>query len=723
MADCAMACLTMILGCHGYAITLREVRSRLEVSRDGLSALDLVNAARDYGLTTRAYSVAPADLARVPAPAVVHWRFGHFVVLVRWSPQRVDIIDPATGRRSLTRAEFDAGFTGVVIVFAPGQGFEPKKAVRHRNPWRRRFVRSIVLDHRGLWGQVIVTSLALQLLGLAMPAVTEIIVDRVVGARDTALLTAIGIGLAMAVAYQFVIGCLRSHLVLSLRVRADRELTDAVVAHLLALPYRFFAQRGTVDIVTRVASVSAVREIIARNLLPVLLDGPLTVGYLCLLLARDPVLGGFLAAVAAGQIGILVGVRRRMSELAERELQAEAAAHGSLIETVKGIETLKAAGAESRAAARWSEHFVVSLNAVVQNGRLLGATEAGLSAVRLFTSMGLIWVGAWRVVDGTLSLGAMLGLVALAAAALVPLGSLASNLQWLQNAKAHLERLLDILESEPEGGGSAAAMPRLCGGIQLDGVSFRYDRRAPWVLRDVSFTATAGQKIALVGRSGSGKSTLARILLGLYPPTDGEVRYDGIAATGRDPTSLRGQFGVVTQEPALFTGSIRDNISLGDPGASLDEVIQAAQLACIHDDIAGFPMGYETLLADGEGLSGGQRQRVALARAMLARPRVLVLDEATSHLDTETEAAIEENLSVLSQTRVVIAHRLSTVRDADLILVLDDGRVAERGTHDELLVLGDRYAALIERQTAGVGPRRSANPDGGERVPATPDIR
>jgi ABC-type bacteriocin/lantibiotic exporter with double-glycine peptidase domain len=452
----------------------------------------------------------------------------------------------------------------------------------------------------------------------------------------------------------------------------------------------------------RTASVSVVREIVAASLLPTLLDAPLVIGYLVLVVARDPAIGGFLAAMALLQVAILLRTRRRITAVAQQQLVAQSGAQGFLIEAIKGIETLKASGVEARALARWSQRFVRQLNETSRELQITGPVNAALSSIRVLAPLGLMWVGAWRVLSGDLSIGAMLGLTALATAALAPLTSLAANLQLLQTAAAHLDRLGDIVEAEPEPVRSHALKHDLRGGIDVDDVGFRHGVRAPWVLRAVSLTAAPGQKIAIVGRSGSGKSTLARLLLGLLAPTEGEIRFDGIRADQLDLAAVRAQFGVVTQEPTLFTGSIRENISISDPLAPMEEVVEAARLACIHDEIEKLPMRYETMLAEGGGLSGGERQRVALARALVAKPRILVLDEATSHLDASTEAAIERNLTAVEQTRIVIAHRLTTVRDADQIIVLEDGRVIEQGPHDALLALDGAYARLISGQVRPV---------------------
>jgi ABC-type bacteriocin/lantibiotic exporter with double-glycine peptidase domain len=693
LADCGAACLTMILCHHGYVTRVRDVRRTVGSSRDGVTALALVRAAREYGLTGRAFSLALADVARLP-PCVVHWRFNHFVVLQRWTRRGVEIVDPAVGRRRMTCEEFGAGFTGVAIVFEPGPRFRPGRQLPVRPHWAGALLRAAVARHRGLLVQVLLASVLLQVLGLALPAMTEIVVDHLLRVPNSALLVAVGAGLVLTALGQFVLSYQRNLVLASLRLRADAELTTGVVRHLLALPYQYFAERGAADLVMRTASVSVIREIVAGGMLPALIDAPLAIGYVLLVFVRDPGMGGFLVAVGAVQLAILLATRRRISALAQHQLVAQAAAQGFLIEAIRGIETLKACGLEARAGDRWRRRFVAQLNATTRSLETTGLADAVLTSLRILAPVGLVWVGAWRVLSGDLEVGAMLALTALGTAALAPLTALAANLQLLQTAAAHLDRLGDIMEAEPGAAPEAHAEP-LTGALEVRDVGFRYDEHAPWILRRVSFSAAPGQKIAIVGRSGSGKSTLAQLLLGLRSPTEGEIRYDGIAAAA----SQRAQFGVVAQEPALFTGTIRDNIGIGDPLAPLSSIIEAATIACVHDDIMRLPMRYETPLSEGGGLSGGERQRIALARALLAKPAILVLDEATSHLDATTEAAIERNLATLSQTRIVIAHRLSTVRDADRIVVLDDGRVLEHDTHDRLLARRGAYARLVATQT------------------------
>jgi ABC-type bacteriocin/lantibiotic exporter with double-glycine peptidase domain len=366
------------------------------------------------------------------------------------------------------------------------------------------------------------------------------------------------------------------------------------------------------------------------------------------------------------------------------------------------METLKAAGSEQQALERWSNLFFEQMNVSVRRNALASFLETAMTTLRSTAPLLLLWLGTQFVLNGSMQLGTMLALNALAMVFLTPLASLVSSGQRLQLVRSHLERIADVMDAEPEQDTTKVTQPpRVTGYIRLENVSFQYDPQSPPVLHDINVSIRPGQKVALVGRTGSGKSTLGKLLLGMSLPTVGEVYYDGLLLRTLDCQAVRAQFGVVTQESSIFSGSIRENITLTEPGMEMPRVVRVAQMAAIHDDILQMPMAYETLVSEGgSALSGGQRQRLALARALVKAPAILLLDEATSSLDVVTERVIAQNLNRLACTQISIAHRLSTIRNADLILVLHEGTIVERGTHQQLMSLNGYYTTLIQSQLA-----------------------
>jgi len=696
LADCAAACVGMALAYHGRHIALEELREATGTGRDGADASGILAAADRYGLTARAVKADIGDLACLPRGSILHWDFDHFIVFDKVTRRGVAVVDPAAGRRVIPAAAFGKSYTGVAITLEPGADFT-RGGKAHASPYR--YLRPIV-GQGALSRRVVVLSVLLQILALAVPLFTAVVVDRIVPTGDLHLLVVLTVAMAAVAAYYFLVSLVRAHVLLHLRTHLDRQLTTGFVQHLTDLPYSFFLSRSAGDLMMRMESNATVREILTAGSLSAILDGGMATLYLILLLVISPPLGILVLGLGVAQVAVIVLARRKNQRLMKESLEAEARSESYAYQLLAGIEDLKAAGAEERAVGHWSGLFAREIEVALGRGRLSALVEAATAALQLVSPLALLAAGAVLVIQGRLSLGAMLGLAALGAGFLVPLALLVTTGLELQLLSSYMARINDVLDTPTEQQGRAVRPAgRLSGDIQAEGVSFRYSSLTPLAVDGVSVQIRPGQLVAIVGRSGSGKSTLARLLLGLYEPESGSVRYDGTDLRELEVRSVRRQLGIVTQGSYVFGSSVRDNITLNAPGLAQDEVVRAARLACIDRDIDAMTMGYATLLVEGgASLSGGQRQRLVLARALAHRPSILLLDEATSALDAVTEAAVYRNLASLGCTSIVIAHRLSTVSRAETIVVMDGGGVVEQGTHRELIARGGLYQELFSGQ-------------------------
>lgn len=694
--DCGTACVAAVLAFHGKNVPIGTIRQALGGGRNGVSARQVLQVSRNFGMRARGVGIEPKSLAYLPIGSILHWDLNHFVVFHKCDAKFLYIVDPAVGRRKIPLAEASKSLSGVAIVLEPGEGFTREKASQ-RSRWTR--YKDWILGIRGLWSRILMTSFFLQLLALALPGLMGALVDKVVPRNDTQLLALVSSAFLSLTSFYFLSSFLRARLLLHLRTKVEARMSFDFVEHLFALPYSFFQQRTTGDLMMRMSSQNAIREILTTGALSALLDGGLVLVYFVLLMGASYQLGLVALGVAALQVTVYLYAGKRNADLMAENLAAQSQLEGYQVEMLAGVETLKSMGAEQKATERWTDLYVNVLNASLERGELGVTFQSIVSTLRFAGPIVLMLMGAHLVLNGSLSLGIMLALSSLGAGFLDPITNLVNTGMQIAQLKSYMARLEDVLDSEVEQKGSLSSKSELHGAIELRGIGFRYPSEPKPVLDDIRFEIAPGESVAIVGASGSGKSTLARLIAGLYQPSAGSLLFDGAEMAQWNLTALREKLGIVTQDTRLFSGSIRDNITLFEPTIPLEMVEEAADLACLHGDVASMPMAYDTMLADGgTSLSGGQRQRLSLARALLRKPRVLVLDEATSALDTVTEQRVQTRLRTLQCTRVIIAHRLSTIVEADKIVVLEHGKIMGIGRHDDLLISCPTYQALVRAQ-------------------------
>jgi NHLM bacteriocin system ABC transporter peptidase/ATP-binding protein len=700
--ECGAAALGMVLAGFGRYVPLEELRTACGVTRDGSKASSMLKAARSYDLEAKGFRRSLPALKDATLPAIIFWRYSHWVVLEGFAKNGLLINDPADGRRHVPLEEAQQAFSGVSLEFSRGPGFTTGG---HRNAWVPDLIHRMRPARYGLL-LAVVAGLFLIIPGVLVPLFTTVFVNNVI---STSSPSAVG-GLLVAVATAATLIGLLTLVQQIFLARVQTRLTVVgsfrLVDHLVHLPVQYFTQRYPGVLVSRLDQVDQVSQLLAGPLVTAAVSLIGLLVYVAAMFAFSPVLT--LVGIGASLLNVvaLAVVARQRDAANQQQLRESSRLQGLGMSTITSIESVKTAGAEDSAFERWAGFQARSLNATQKMGTLSNAVSVVPTTLASLTSVLIITVGGLQVLDGSLTLGVLVGFQALMSSFLTPISSMVTLAQQAQVAQGQLLQINDVLANptDPQFAETGptvqpSTQARLDGRLELRDVTFGYDPTSPPLIEGFSLSLGPGQRVALVGGSGSGKSTIVRLILGLYQPWSGEVLFDGKPRDQWPRSLITTSVAFVDQTIMLFEGTIRDNLTLWDTSVPQSSLIRASRDACIHDDIVSRTGGYlSDVQEDGRNFSGGQRQRLEIARALTLDPSILVLDEATSALDSDTERIIDRNLRRRGTSSVIVAHRLSTIRDCDEIIVLDGGRIVQRGTHDALVQLGGRYASLIEAE-------------------------
>lgn len=703
--ECGAASLSIVLQHHGRYVPLTQLRELCGVSRDGSDAANLILAARSLGLDAKGFKKGLESLKEVKGPAILFWEFNHFLVFEGFRRDRVALNDPALGPRTVSLEEFDRSYTGIVLTMEPGPQFQ--RGGRAPSVWPV-VVRRMTSEPMGALF-ILIAGLLLILPQLVMPVFAQIYLDEVIGnsmgqwLKPMLWAMALTIGLQVALQYLQLVGTR------SLEKRLTRRFAIGFEHQILALPERFYSQRHASDIAGRMGINASIAEFIGGRLIPMLTGLVLLVFYLILTFLYSPWLGLLILSTTAIN-ALVVQLNLRTQRDNSISLQKDAAKSGSVVvSAMRDIETIKAAAIEPdvfRRFAGYQSRLLNTLQALQLRNARLRLVPNGLTT---FNEIAVLLLGFLLVIRGELTLGMLLAAQTIAFSLKGQIERLIGFVQQLPEFEAGVLRLEDVLEQprdplldggevkNPGSTGTEFTLSRLSGGIEIQDLQYGFTAIQAPLIDGLSLAIHPGMRVALVGGSGSGKSTLAKLLAGLHQPTGGTIRFDGRTLLDLPRAVVVSSLAMVQQEIQLFGCSVRDNLSLWNPAIDDSSLLEACRDAELLEVVRGLPEGLDTMLNEGgRNLSGGQRQRLELARALVNNPSILIMDEATSALDTDTEQKLINNLSRRGCTQVIVAHRLSTIRDADLILVMEQGRVIQQGTHENLLQdQNGAYAQLL----------------------------
>ena len=697
--DTGLLCLVMVAGYHGLAVDPEQLRHTLALGPEGMGSMEILRGARELGLKAKEAQVSFDRLKHLHMPAIASFDGGKFIVLAKTDSDKVLIFDPIEGKpKLLSKNDFIGQWKERIILLTYRKSTAPSE-----RPFGLTWFLPSIWKYRKPLFEVLTASLILQIFGLVTPVFTQVIIDKVLVHRGITTLNVLAIGLITVILFEGLLNILRTYLFTHTSNRIDISLGTKLFKHLFSLPLKYFEVRRVGDTVARVRELENIRHFLTGAPLTTILDVMFIGVYLVVMFIYSTTLSfvvlGAIPVFALLSLIITPMLRHRLDERFNRGAESQA----FLVEMVTGAQTVKAMAVEPEVQKRWESLLANYVKASFRTSKLSGVAGSLGQLIERGSTLAILWLGAHLVMRGDLTVGQLIAFQMLSGRVSGPVLRLVQLWQDFQQTGLSIRRLGDIFHATPEPSLNATKtrFPAIQGHIRLEGVRFRYRLDGPEIIRNIHLDIKPGMILGIVGRSGSGKSTLAKLIQRLYLPESGRIMIDGIDLSLADPAWLRRQIGVVLQESFLFNGSVRDNIAFHYPQASMEEIMKAANLAGANEFVLELPEGYDTIVGErGTALSGGQRQRIAIARALLTNPRILIFDEATSSLDSESEAIIQGNLRQICRGRTVIliAHRLSTLRMAERIIVLEKGEIVESGTHDELMGKKGLYHYLQQQQ-------------------------
>ncbi|WMO15332.1 peptidase domain-containing ABC transporter [Pseudoalteromonas piscicida] len=663
-AECGLASLAMVAGYHGYRTDLTRLRQRFSISIEGCTLLDIMHFAEKLHLTSRPLRIELEDLDALQAPAILHWDMNHFVVLKKANEKRIVIHDPAGGEKTFTMEEASKHFTGVALELTPTKDFEKKEqkaSLRFSDFWSRitGLKRSLLL--------IFMLSILLQVFTLAAPYYIQLVIDDVILTGDTSLLTVLAIGFFLVLLFEIATNALRGFTLLHFGNQMNIQLGANLFHHLVRLPIAYFEKRHMGDVVSRFGSLQQVKQLLTTGVIEAIIDGLMAIITLAMIFFYSPMLSAVVLVAVITYAIIRMLMYKPFRNISEQEIMARAEENSNFMETVRGIQTIKLFGSEVKREGQWQNRYASAINHNIRLGNFKIGYDAINRALFGIENIIVVYLAAHLVIAGGFSTGMLFAFMSYKRQFMDKTANLIEKLIEFKMLGLHFDRIADIaLTDKEELQPDQYRKLNIEGKIEVKNLSFAYSDATPNVIEKLSLTINAGESVAITGPSGCGKSTLLKLMLGLNKPSSGEILVDGISLNQIGARQYRQQIAAVMQDDELLSGTVADNIAFFDSPINMEKVVHCAQLAAIHDDISDMPMGYDSLIGDmGSSLSGGQKQRIILARALYKDPKILFMDEATSHLDTGLEEDINDAVSRLKITRIIIAHRKETIASAD----------------------------------------------------------